>query len=804
MRQIIISIGMLLLCLTTYAQDQKIFGGDAIDITEAPYQVSLEINGSHACGGTIIDCEWIITAAHCVDDGTDPDDVIVHAGSTDQTDNGVGQRIEVEQIIIHNDYTPTTSAGGGLWILNTNDIALIKLKEPLTFNDAVTAIPYATSGNTSGDEIAPGQSAFISGWGTTEFSPSSSVDLLRGVDIPIIDNDLANDLLDDPDNDCAPNDDYVDNTRISFFEEGLGLGWGDSGGPAVLGSGAGATLIGVCSWSGCPRGEFPSIYTNVLAYTDFIESNITDCCEGDLVYHFEDQDGNETNEFCLGQDVYVDGSETIDVSNYFMDLWILEDSGELDWISGAGWISGDPDLVNITELFENDPEHPVEFQVGITYALKLAINHPNCGWVELIQTFTFTEPDSVSYHYEDKHGNDQTEFCLGEDVYVNGSATLDTDNFFMDLWIVDGAGEYDWISGAGWMSGSPDFVNITDLFANDPENPVTFQVGETYSVKLAINDPDCGWVSLQHDFTIVEPNSVAYHYEDANGNERKEFCPGEDVFLNGSATLDTDNFFMDLWIVDDAGDYDWISGAGWMPGSPDLVNITELFENDPENPVTFVIGETYSVKLAINDPDCGWVSLQHDFTIVECCNELSAPENLQLVEGNLSWDPVPGAIGYVVESTRFWPMDCRCDFPVSIVPIHTEETNVALPMIAPGRCFVIQVTAICADGSESSPSDYLCIGGKKGLIDGKVILDAFVSPNPSFGDMSFNVRTSIDTPVSIEVYDFNGTSIKLLQLEAVSDENSGLDWTNTRLSPGVYFVRFSTESETVVKQVIVN
>ncbi len=225
-----------------------------------------------------------------------------------------------------------------------------------------------------------------------------------------------------------------------------------------------------------------------------------------VVFHFEDENGNEQEVFCIGDDVYMDGSLTANTGSYFIDIWRVNNDGSLTWLEDQnvnGWATGSPDLINLTELFENDPENPLIFEAGTTYSVKLAINSP-CGWIEWSETFTMIEPDSVDYHYENEDGVDQTEFCLGEDVYVNGSATLNTGSYFMDLWIVDSNGDYDWISGAGWITGSPDFVNITELFENDPENPVTFEVGETYGVKLAINDPQCGWVSIIHDFKIID------------------------------------------------------------------------------------------------------------------------------------------------------------------------------------------------------------------------------------------------------------------------------------------------------------
>ena len=43
----------------------KIVGGREAIPYSWPWMVSLRVNGTHQCGGAIIDDQWVITAAHC-------------------------------------------------------------------------------------------------------------------------------------------------------------------------------------------------------------------------------------------------------------------------------------------------------------------------------------------------------------------------------------------------------------------------------------------------------------------------------------------------------------------------------------------------------------------------------------------------------------------------------------------------------------------------------------------------------------------------------------------------------------------
>lgn len=46
--------------------DGRIVGGFPIDIKQVPWQASMQRNGKHACGASIISDKWLLTAAHCL------------------------------------------------------------------------------------------------------------------------------------------------------------------------------------------------------------------------------------------------------------------------------------------------------------------------------------------------------------------------------------------------------------------------------------------------------------------------------------------------------------------------------------------------------------------------------------------------------------------------------------------------------------------------------------------------------------------------------------------------------------------
>ncbi|KAK7798774.1 hypothetical protein U0070_005756 [Myodes glareolus] len=223
--------------------DDKIVGGYTCQANSVPYQVSLN-SGYHFCGGSLINSQWVVSAAHCYKSR-----IQVRLGEHNiNVAEGTEQYVTASKIIRHPSYSSSS--------LN-NDIMLIKLASPVTLNSKVAAVALPTSC------AAAGTQCLISGWGNTLSSGVNNPDLLQCLNAPILTQSACQSAY--------PGQITSNMICVGYLEGGKDSCQGDSGGPVVCNG----QLQGIVSWGyGCAQRNYPGVYTKVCNYVAWIQSTI--------------------------------------------------------------------------------------------------------------------------------------------------------------------------------------------------------------------------------------------------------------------------------------------------------------------------------------------------------------------------------------------------------------------------------------------------------------------------------------------------------------------------------------------------
>ncbi|KAH9402019.1 hypothetical protein TYRP_016591 [Tyrophagus putrescentiae] len=240
----------------------KIINGSTAVHGRYPWLVSLLLNNRHHCGGSLINEEWVVTAAHCVYRlKANRFKVKLGGHRRASTPELTSMEVNASRVIAHTGFSYATFA---------DDVALVKLPFKVPYSPFIRPIclPTPTELKTTAFERAT-----VAGWGKLR-AGGVSAETLQELELPLVDNGLCQTWYKQQGKSIA-----IRPTQICAGLEkgGQDACQGDSGSPLMVTDPitSRVSVIGIVSAGiGCALPKLPGLYTRVTAYTDWIDKTI--------------------------------------------------------------------------------------------------------------------------------------------------------------------------------------------------------------------------------------------------------------------------------------------------------------------------------------------------------------------------------------------------------------------------------------------------------------------------------------------------------------------------------------------------
>uniref|UniRef100_A0A3Q2LBP6 Complement factor D n=2 Tax=Equus TaxID=9789 RepID=A0A3Q2LBP6_HORSE len=226
----------------------RILGGRDAEAHKRPYMASVQVGGKHVCGGFLVAAQWVLSAAHCLEDAAGGK-VQVLLGAHSLSRNEASKRLyDVIRAVPHPESRPETI---------DHDLLLLQLSEKATLGPAVQLLPWQRQDR----DVAAGTLCDVAGWGVVTHA-GRRPDRLQYLQLPVLDRATCN-LRIYHDGTITERMMCAQSTRRQDSCKG------DSGGPLVCGGVAEGVVTSGPRVCGNPKK--PGIYTRVASYAAWID-----------------------------------------------------------------------------------------------------------------------------------------------------------------------------------------------------------------------------------------------------------------------------------------------------------------------------------------------------------------------------------------------------------------------------------------------------------------------------------------------------------------------------------------------------
>jgi len=233
----------------------RIVGGKEAKVGEFPWMVYVKIDRKF-CGGTIINSQFVLTAGHCILDGSGnvarSSDIRVFTERHDISKTP-GDPHAVLKHYVHPRFQEKSLV---------NDIAILQLEDNLAFTNSL----YAVNLPKQSLQMSEGTVVVATGWGKLANRDQWGSKTLQKVSLPLITISRCKGLYKDV---RKP---VISSNLCTLDLNGKDACVGDSGGPLLLWNRNKYVQVGITSWGrSCADPRYPGVWTSVAHYVSWIK-----------------------------------------------------------------------------------------------------------------------------------------------------------------------------------------------------------------------------------------------------------------------------------------------------------------------------------------------------------------------------------------------------------------------------------------------------------------------------------------------------------------------------------------------------